>query len=184
MRIISGTLRGKKLHTFHGTRIRPTADRTREAVFNILSGRIWGAQVLDLFAGSGAMGIEALSRGATFTTFIDSSPAAIALIKKNLHACRLEKKARVILWDIERNVDCLQSQQTTHNLVFLDPPYRRGLAQPALMHLENSHFLAPGTCLVLEQAHIDERPLPPAHFVLTDRRRYGKTLVSFLTYMV
>ena len=84
MRIISGSLKGKKLHTFKGTDIRPTSDRTREAVFNILFDRISGARVLDLFAGSGAMGIEALSRQAAETTFVDKAPAAIDLIKKKI----------------------------------------------------------------------------------------------------
>jgi len=184
MRIISGSLRGKKLHTFKGTDIRPTSDRTREAVFNILSQRVPGAHVLDLFAGSGAMGIEALSRHAATATFVDKAPAAIALIKKNIDACGLEKKARVIQWDIARSLDCLGSVQMPFDLIFLDPPYGRHLAGSALTHLADSRAVAPETCLVLEHGHAEILHLPSDKFQLKDQRRYGKTLVSFLNYMV
>jgi 16S rRNA (guanine966-N2)-methyltransferase len=185
LRIISGTLRGKNLHPFRGEGIRPTSDRTREAIFNILSHRIvFGAVVLDLFAGSGALGIEALSRGADAATFIDKEPAAVSLLRKNLRSCRLEERARIISWDIEQNLNCLQSHDRRYNLIFLDPPYHRNLVFPALMHLKKSHTLKPGACLVLEHGNADHLPLPMADFDLLDQRRYGKTLVSFLTYMV
>jgi 16S rRNA (guanine966-N2)-methyltransferase len=184
LRIISGTLRGKKLHPFHGKGIRPTSDRIREAIFNILFDRIPGAVVLDLFAGSGALGIEALSRGADKATFIDIAPAAVSLLKINLHSCCLEERARIIPWDIERNLNCLQSHDLRYNLIFLDPPYHRGMALPALTHLKKSHAMTPGACLVLEHGDADELPMPFGDFGLLDQRRYGKTLVSFLTYMV
>ncbi len=184
MRIISGTLRGKKLHPFQGKGIRPTSDRTREAIFNILSDRVPGAIVLDLFAGSGALGIEALSRGADMATFIDMVPAAVSLLDKNLHACCLEDRARIITWDIERNLDCLQSHGHPYTLIFLDPPYHKNLLLPALTHLKRCKALAPGACLVLEHGDVDELPLAIADFRRLDQRRYGKTLVSFLSYMV
>ena len=185
LRIISGTLRGKKLHSFHGKGIRPTSDRTREAMFNILShGIVSGATVLDLFAGSGALGIEALSRGADTATFIDRDPAAISLLKKNLRSCCLEERARIISWDIERNLNCLRSRDRQYNLIFLDPPYHRDLVYPALRHLKQSQAMTPGACLVLEHGNADQLPLPISDVNLLDQRRYGKTLVSFLTYMV
>ena len=184
MRIISGTLRGKKLHPLKGKNIRPTSDRTREAIFNIIADRTPGAIVLDLFAGSGALGIEALSRGAEMATFIDIAPAAISLLKKNLRSCRLEERARIFPWDIERNLNCLQSHGAQYNLIFLDPPYHKGLALPALTHLKKNQTMAPGATLVLEHGSIDERPTPLADFELLDQRRYGKTLVSFLGYML
>ncbi|MBW2513087.1 MAG: 16S rRNA (guanine(966)-N(2))-methyltransferase RsmD [Deltaproteobacteria bacterium] len=185
MRIISGTLRGKKLHPFHGKGIRPTSDRTREAMFNILSHEtVSSAVVLDLFSGSGALGIESLSRGADTATFIDREPAAISLLKKNLRSCRLEERSRVISWDIERNLNCLRSHGRRYNLIFLDPPYHRDLVLPALRHLKKSQSMKPGACLVLEHGNADQLPLPLADFNLLDQRRYGKTLVSFLTYMV
>ena len=184
MRIISGTLRGKKLYPFQGKGIRPTSDRTREAIFNIIADRIPGAVVLDLFAGSGALGIEALSRGAKMATFIDIAPAAISLLKNNLRSCRLEEGTRVFSWDIERNLNCLQPHGSHHNLIFLDPPYHKGLALPALMHLKKSQTMTPDAYLVLEHGSIDELPTPLADFELLDQRRYGKTIVSFLGNML
>jgi len=184
LRIISGILRGKKLHPFHGKGIRPTSDRTREAIFNILYDRVAGAVVLDLFSGSGALGIEALSRGAGMATFIDMAPAAVSLLRKNLRSCGLEERARIIPWDIERNLNCLQSQGLQYNLIFLDPPYHRGMALTTLTHLKKSQAMTPDACLVLEHGEADELPMPLAAFGLLDQRKYGKTLVSFLRYMV
>ena len=184
MRIISGTLKGKKLFPFQGQGIRPTSDRTREAIFNILFDRVHGAVVLDLFAGSGALGIEALSRGADMATFIDKAPAAVSLLKKNVHACRLEDRSRIISWDIERDLKCLRSHDSQYNLIFLDPPYHRGMAPRALSHLKECRAMKPGACLVLEHGEADELPLPLDDFRLLDQRRYGKTLVSILMYMV
>ena len=184
MRIISGRLRGKKLHTFKGTDIRPTSDRTREAIFSILSDRIPGAHVLDLFAGSGAMGIEALSRQAAAATFVDKAQPAIDLIKKNIRACGLEARARIVKWDIRRSLACLDAWQPPFDLIFLDPPYGQKLADPALSHLINAGAMAPDACLVLEHGRIEELVLPRNHFQLNDRRRYGKTLVSVLSYML
>ncbi len=184
MRVISGTLRGKKLHPFQGKGIRPTSDRTREAIFNILSDRVPDAIVLDLFAGSGALGIEALSRGADMATFIDMAPAAVSLLDKNLRACFLENRTHIIPWDIEQNLDCLQSHDRPYTLIFIDPPYHKGLLLPTLSHLKKCKALAPGACLVLEHGAVDELPLAIADFRRMDQRRYGKTLVSFLSYMV
>ncbi len=184
MRIISGSLRGRKLHTFKGTSIRPTSDRTREAVFNILSDRVPGANVLDLFAGSGAMGIEALSRQANTATFVDKATASVALLKKNISACGLGAKSRIIQWDIQRSLACLDAAQQPFDLIFLDPPYGQNLAGPALSHLLKTDALTLDTCLVLEHGRPEELPLPRDHFQLSDRRRYGKTLVSFLSYML
>jgi len=184
LRIISGNLRGKKLHPFQGKGIRPTSDRTREAIFNILADRTPGAVVLDLFSGSGALGIEALSRGAKMATFIDIAPAAISLLKKNLRSCRLEERARIVPWDIEHNLDCLQSHGSQYTLIFLDPPYHKGLALPALKHLKESLSMTPGAHIVLEHGSIEELPTLLADFELLDQRRYGKTLVSFLGYML
>jgi 16S rRNA (guanine966-N2)-methyltransferase len=184
LRIISGTLRGKKLHPFQGKSIRPTSDRTREAIFNILSDRVPDAIVLDLFAGSGALGIEALSRGADMATFIDMDPAAVSLLDKNLCACFLENRAHIITWDIKRNLDCLQSHDRPYTLIFMDPPYHKGLLLTTLSHLKKCNALAPGACLVLEHGKADELPLAIADFKRLDQRRYGKSLVSFLGYMV
>ena len=184
MRIISGNRRGKKLFAFEGRNIRPTADRMREAIFNILSARVADAVVLDLFAGTGALGLEALSRGAHSALFVDNHPDAVRLLKKNITACGMQQDARVIRWDIARDLKCLNGIFPEFNLVFLDPPYRRHLLKPALVHLHQTNAVQPGAHIVAE--HSVDEPLPHDidGFNRVDQRTYGKSLVSFFTYVV
>jgi 16S rRNA (guanine966-N2)-methyltransferase len=184
LRIIGGELRGKKLLPIKGHAIRPTADRVREALFNIRAFQLSGQTVLDLYAGTGALGIEALSRGAMFAYFIDSHPEAISVIQKNLQVCRLVARAQAIQWNINADLECLQRVDPRPTLVLMDPPYNRGLVRPTLERLHHSNVLTPGAMVVAE--HAVEEPLPEniPKFELVDQRAYGKTLVSFLTYMI
>jgi 16S rRNA (guanine966-N2)-methyltransferase len=184
LRIISGKVKGKKLHTFSGKAIRPTSDRIREAVFSILANHFKGAVVLDLFAGSGALGIEALSRGAETATFIDNATISISLIKKNLLSCRLDEQARVIQWDIEKNLNCLAGGKLVFDLVFMDPPYDKSLISPALNNLYTSKSIKRDSTIIIEQDGAKGVQYDNAKFALKDQRKYGKTLVSFLTTMV
>ncbi len=182
MRIISGTLRGRKLHAISGIAIRPTSDMVRESIFNILFSQVLDAVVLDLFAGTGAFGIEALSRGAESSVFIDNSKNAISVIKKNILTCRIEDRSKILLWNIVNNLNCLKSSSPLFNLVFMDPPYNKNLIIPALHNLHLSQSLENGACIVLE--HSDFEPIPEniSGFKITDHRKYGNTLVSFLEY--
>lgn len=184
LRIIAGELKGRKLRTVAGLTTRPTTDRTREAIFNILGPGIRGAHVLDLFAGTGAFGIEALSRGAASTLFIENGREALAVLAGNIQVCGLAERAAAIRWDAARNLDCLRNREPLFRLVFLDPPYRQGLVAPALAHLHAARCLAQGARLVVE--HGVEDPLPELRdaYLLQDERRYGKTLVSFLSYVI
>ena len=184
MRIISGNRRGKKLYAFDGRQIRPTTDRMREAIFNILSPLVREAVVLDLFAGTGAFGLEAISRGACSALFIDNHPDAIRLLNKNISACRMVEETRVVKWDIARDLNCLKDVQPGFNLVFLDPPYSRDLVRPALLHLHESNAVQTDARIVIEHS-IDE-PLPHDldGFSMEDRRKYGKSLVSFFKYVL
>ncbi len=184
MRVISGHLGGRKLFSVSGNRTRPTADKVKESVFNILSGEIRDRVVLDLFAGTGALGIESASRGAAAVVCIDNSSAAIRAIEKNVSACALETRVKVIRWDIARNLGCLRSAQPQYDLIFMDPPYERGLLVKALSNLHYSQAAEPGATLVVE--HSDREPVPEdvAFIGLKDQRKYGKTLVSFLEYML
>ncbi len=184
LRIISGELRGKRLRSVHGKAIRPTADRLRESIFNILSSGVLEAVVLDLFAGTGALGIEALSRGAESAVFIDSSSEAISTIASNVKLCAFDNRAIIIKWNIEYNLNCLKSIKPAFDLIFIDPPYNKNMIKPALIHLDRSGSLRKGACLVVE--HSPFEPIPDDLFVfqITDQRRYGKTLVSFLNYVV
>ena len=179
MRIIAGELRGKKLHCPAGRDIRPTADRLREAIFNILGSGVQNARVLDLFAGTGALAIEALSRGAHSAVLIDQSQAAVKLMQRNVAACRVEHRARVVRWDIRRNLNCLSAWPRRFDLVFLDPPYRKNMLPAALDALLACGALARAARLVAEHA-AHEAFVPPDGLIIEDRRRYGRTRVTFL----
>ncbi len=184
LRIIAGELRGRRLRTIPGLKTRPTADRTREAVFNILGSAVCGAHVLDVFAGTGAFGLEAVSRGAASAFFIEIGREALGVLAVNIEACGLAERVSVIRWDAGRNLNCLNNRELKFDLVFLDPPYRRGLVAPALSNLYAARCLENGARLVVEHGADDPFPEPAAPYLLRDRRRYGKTLVSFLSYVI
>ncbi len=184
LRVISGRLKGKKLHSVRGLTIRPTADRLRESIFNILSYRVLNAMVLDLFAGTGALGMEALSRGAESAVFVDNNPGALSVIQRNIKSCSFDKQAHIIKWDIKKNLNCLKSEGTAFDLVFMDPPYNQGMVKPALFNLEQTRSLEKGARIVVEHSPLEPIPDHVFMFEIADQRRYGKTLVSFLTYVV
>jgi 16S rRNA (guanine966-N2)-methyltransferase len=184
IRIIGGELKGKKLITVPGMRTRPTADRVRESIFNILDHRVRDASVLDLFAGTGAMGLEALSRGAESVVFADDNPAALVALKKNIKNCSLENRTHTIKWNILKNLNILRSQKPSYNLVFIDPPYNKEMVRPILSNLDLSRCLKNGAMVVIEHSTLEPIPQNPPGFNISDQRRYGKTLVSFLICMV
>jgi len=184
LRIISGELKGKRLFSPKGIKIRPTADRIRESIFNILSSRILNSVVIDLFAGTGALGIEALSRGASFAIFMDTDKEAISVIEKNIAVCRLDGRIKIIRADIARNKIAFNNEIPSVNLVFMDPPYNKNLIKPALINLSATRFLQKNALIIIEHALTETLPEDVLEYKLSDQRRYGKTLVSFLNYMV
>jgi len=184
LRIISGELKGKRLFSPKGIKIRPTADRIRENIFNILSSRIINSVVLDLFAGTGALGIEALSRGASFAIFMDTDKDALSVIEKNVAACRLQGRIKIIRADIVKNNIAPNNRLPPVNLVFMDPPYNKNLIKPALINLSSSRFLQKNSLIIIEHALEETLPGFFLKYKISDQRRYGKTLVSFLDYMV
>ncbi|MBR9980732.1 MAG: 16S rRNA (guanine(966)-N(2))-methyltransferase RsmD [Desulfatitalea sp.] len=181
MRVIGGSLRGRKLATVRGMAIRPTADRVREALFNILGQRSAAAHVLDLFAGTGAMGIEALSRGARQALFIDQSAVAISLLQRNLALCHLEARSRVVQWNIVKNLNPLHAYAGIFDLVFIDPPYAKGIIAPCLAHLAASGTLAPDALIVVEHAPAEPITALPGPLTCIDSRRYGQTAIAILS---
>ena len=184
MRIIGGKLKGRKLRSVRGTRTRPTADRTREAIFNIIAFQLQDVRVLDLFAGTGALGIEALSRGAQSAVFIDSSKPSLSILRDNLAGLSMENSTRVLRWDLAANLNCLLSLPRAFDLIFMDPPYNKNLIRPALENLLASQSMNSGALVIVE--HSIREPVEPDHFPfdVVDHRQYGKTLVSFLKYVV
>lgn len=182
MRIVAGRYRGKALLSPRDESIRPTADRVREAVFSILASRLGadfsGRRVLDLFAGTGALGLEALSRGAASVVFVDTGAEARGLIRDHIEAFGAGGTARLL----RRDATDLGASGTlgAFDLVFLDPPYGKGLGERALVSARAGGWLAPGATIVLEESSQAELHLPPG-FTLEDRREYGAAAVSFIT---
>ena len=173
MRIIAGTLGGRRLTAPPGTATRPTSDRVREALFSILGSRVVDARVLDLFAGSGALGIEALSRGAAAATFVDSDPAAVRAVRANLHGL----EAEVVRRDARAWLRTARERALPYDLVFLDPPYRQAPELGPVLAEPVAAVLAPGAVVVSES---DRRtPLDLPTLTLEDERRYGDTLIRF-----
>lgn len=182
MRIIAGEHKGRKLHCPEGRQTRPTSDRLRETIFNILSARTRQAVVLDLFSGTGAMALEAISRGAISAVLVDDSHRSVSLISRNIQSFSLEKKACVKKWDITRNLNCLRDVHPKFDLIFMDPPYNRNMIAPTLHHLLKSASLADHACIVVEHSLLEPGGLDIPDLELTDQRTYGKTRVSFLSY--
>jgi len=179
LRVISGTLKGRRLVSPAGLATRPTADRIKESVFNILSGGIADRRVLDLFAGTGALGIEAPSRGAETAVFIDQAKPALDAIRRNIVSLELEDRSRIIRWNIRKNLNCLISRHP-FDLVFMDPPYGTGAVSPTLEALIACGALASTARIVIEHSDRERLHLCMDPLTLADQRRFGKTLVSFV----
>jgi 16S rRNA (guanine966-N2)-methyltransferase len=181
MRVVGGRLRGRALAAPKSQAIRPTSDRLRESLFNILAHAyadpVSGARVLDLFAGTGALGIEAISRGANFCLFVDDGAEARALIRQNVDALGLGMVTRVF----RRDATKLGAAHPVEpfGLVFLDPPYRKGLAEQALAALREGGWLAPDAVVVVEEA-ADAGFTAPEGFDELERRTYDDTMIAIL----
>ena len=173
MRVITGKCRGKKLSTLEGLDTRPTTDMVKEAIFSAIQFDIPGASVLDLFSGSGQMGIEALSRDAAHCVFVDSNPDAVRVIKQNLNDCKLVDASRVLSMD---SFDYLKVSKGGFDIVFIDPPYRGGLVEKALELLSGK--VRSGAVIVCEHENELELEDRYGEFPLYKRYRYGKTAVT------
>jgi len=178
LRVISGKLKGKKLFSIKGLSLRPTSDRVREAIFDILQGSIDGGKVLDLFAGTGAMGIEALSRGAVSAVFVESSPESLSALQRNLAESRLQGVSEILSREVRDGIRFLASRGKKFDLVFLDPPYGKGLTRMTLEALAESPIVSLETLIVAE--HSPEEGIEEIlDLERVDHRQYGGTRVSF-----
>ncbi len=179
MRVIAGTAGGRKLEAPKGMHTRPTPDRVREALFSILYDRVTNARVLDLFAGTGALGIEALSRGAARAVFVEQDVPTSNLVRKNVHALGFAERGKVMTQPAARAIAELTRNGDTFDLVFLDPPYDDGLLAPTMALLDASPIIAVDAMVVCEHRSSDPPPGAPPTFVLEDTRRYGEVSMSF-----
>lgn len=180
MRIIAGEMRSRTLLAPKGTETRPTLDRTRESLFNIIAAECPQARVLDLYAGSGALALEALSRGAQNAVLCDVSREAARVIAANIAALHVEDRARLLHMNDMQAVSLLAREQATFDLVFLDPPYRLDTA-PACGALAQAGILAQDALVIIEHAAA-AAPVLPGCFVQTDRRKYRDTMITFYRY--
>ena len=180
MRVIAGTVRGHTLKAPKGLNTRPTLDRVREAIFNVITLHIHDAVVLDLFSGSGAMGIEALSRGAASCVFADNSRHAMQVIKENLTHTKLESKATVFNMDASQLLNLLQADaKATFDLVFLDPPYQSGVYEAILSKLSLGKLLNKAALVITESNTKLELKDRYEALQMIKQSRYGDTLVSY-----
>ena len=172
MRIVGGEFRGRTLVEFLGEEVRPTADKVRESLFNILQFKICGCRFLDLFAGTGAMGIEALSRGASEVVFNDFSKKSLQIVNKNLQKLKIEKGVKVVNFDACR---FLAENKQPFDVIFIDPPYKSGLGIEALKVVKDS--IADGGVVVYEE---EEEFLGEVEgLIVSDRRKYGRVHLTF-----
>lgn len=175
MRVITGTARGRRLHELAGQETRPTTDRVKEGLFSAIQFEIEGRRVLDLFAGTGQLGIEALSRGAAFAVFVDHRPDAVRLIRENLKTTELESRAAVAAGD---SMEYLSALREKFDLIFLDPPYDAGLLESALAHIARFDILAPNGIIVAESPADRRLPALADPYGISRTYRYGKIGVT------
>jgi len=184
LRIIAGEFKGRRLRSVRGNKTRPTADRIREAIFNILAFQIQDATVLDLYAGTGAFGIEALSRGARSVIFVDVDSDSISVLRENIKTFSLESLTKIVRWDLTHNLNCLSSLRSAFNLIFMDPPYNKNMIETTLFNLHCSQSMQNGARIIVEHSFLEPVSKSQLPFEISDQRGYGKTLVSFLNYMI
>lgn len=171
MRVITGTAKGKRLKELPGMDTRPTTDRVKEGLFNVIQFDIEGRKILDLFAGTGQLGIECLSRGAAFCDFVDSAPAAMKIVKENVTACRLADKAAFHQKDFSAFLNGVRGK---YDLIFLDPPYASGNLERALEKITAIDIVSGNGIIVCESPVDHILPELPGCFVKTGEYRYGK----------
>jgi len=179
MRVIAGAAKGRKLKTpFAASGLRPTSDKVREAVFDIIGPDIVDARFLDLFCGTGAVGIEALSRGAKSVVFVDSRASSIDLLKENLSRCGFEQNVEIMLCDTLQAIGTLGNRQRRFEIIFMDPPYASDLIMTALAAIPPGDLLVPGTRVLVE--HAARNPVSEGIPGLTRHKeyRFGDTAVT------
>ena len=179
MRIIGGTARGRRIKAPRGSSIRPTADRVREALFNILPRDLSGQRVLDLFAGSGSLSLEALSRGAASALLVDESEEAVALIRGNLETLRFTDRARIWAKPVGKALQRLADEGAAYDTILLDPPYDDGWAEKALAMISQGRTLRAEGVAVAEHSVRERVGERYGALVRRDQRRYGDTVLSF-----
>lgn len=174
---------GHRLNTLKGDATRPTMDKVKGAIFNMIAPRVNGALVLDLFSGSGSIGIEALSRGARKAVFVDKSKRSVNIIKENLIHTKLIDKGIVLNEDAEKICDVLPKGIGKFDIIFMDPPYNKKFVQKALIFLNSSDILERDGIIIVEHSKDDELPDIVGNLKRSRSKQYGITVISFYQYI-
>jgi 16S rRNA (guanine966-N2)-methyltransferase len=183
MRIIAGEARGRKISVPPVHDVRPTLDRVREALFSVLHGMLWGKEVLDLFAGSGSLGIEALSRGANHAVFIDRHWTCLRTIAENLRMCNLKERGTLFHGMIpECFLELREKYKNKYDIVFLDPPYQMAFDRNILKRLHGFSLLQEDAKIIIEHSRRKEIDSISENFILNKKRIYGEVAITLLTY--
>ncbi len=178
VRVISGSARGLKLNTPGDDRVRPTTDRVKESMFNIIQDWVYDSQVLDLFAGSGALGIEALSRGASQAVFCDNSLDSIKIIKSNIEKARVADRSQIVSGDFKRCLRDMEAKNQSFDMIFVDPPYYEGLFEEVLDTIRSCKILKKDGIVIVE--HDAKRPIGQVEGLeVYKEKKYGITMLTF-----
>jgi len=180
MRVISGVCKGRPLKAVQGMTTRPTTDKVKESLFNIIGPFFDGGNVLDLFSGSGSLGLEALSRGMEKGVFVEKDPKALQVIKANIQACRMEEESEVLRSDALRSIKMLGGRGVRFDLIMMDPPYKIANAIPSILsEIEENKLLAEDGLIICEHGKELELPEQIGPFVKYRYEKYGITAISF-----
>jgi 16S rRNA (guanine(966)-N(2))-methyltransferase RsmD len=177
MRVIAGEVKGRKLFSLPG--VRPTAESTRESLFNILGKEISSAKVLDLFAGTGALGIEALSRGAKEAVFVDNNRLSEKAVKRNIANLGFENRATIYRLEVDKALKLFSRKGYKFDIIFIDPPYESSMATRTLIEISDSNTLSDGGLIVVEHYRKDVLPQAPGRLKMKRKEVYGDTAISF-----
>lgn len=182
MRIIAGIARGTKLYTLEGNNTRPTLDRIKESLFNIIQNKLKNATILDLFSGSGALALESLSRGASFSYLCDNSLNAINIIDKNIEKTHFENKTKVFNCDYKKVIPLINKEKI--DIIFIDPPYEKNIAVDAVNLIIKNKILKEDGIIIIETDKVD-REISQINLLETikiyDLRKYGRVTILFLS---
>ena len=179
LRVISGKVRGLKLDTPKNEYVRPTTDRVKESLFNIINPYIIDSNVLDLFAGTGSLGIECLSRGASSATFVDVSKESINIVKSNIKKARVENESIILNLDFKNAIDRLKIQNKKFDIIFMDPPYYKNMFIDALSNIDEADLLCDDGIIVVEHDTKDKFVDNIGRLEKTRDKKYGNTTLTF-----
>ena len=181
MRVISGAARGVKLSSLKGDNTRPTSDKVKESIFNIITPYIYEASFLDLFSGTGNMGIEAVSRGAGRAVLVEKHRMCFNIIEENIEKTKLRDRIELVKNDVYSTLKRLSSEGKKFDIIFMDPPYSKDLVKPCLVEIDKGTLLAEDGIIVIEHDIKDEIVEQVGNLIKNREKKYGNTMITFFS---